>query len=146
MIEIKDLEPNEFGFAASTEEELFSDPWKENAIADFFCSPYQKGLLLWCDSAPAAYVLYSKIASEAEILRIGTKKEFQKRGFAKMLLNALCEMLEKTNCEAVFLEVRKQNAPAIALYETMGFELIGTRRAYYKNPIDDALIYQKKLK
>jgi ribosomal-protein-alanine N-acetyltransferase len=78
-------------------------------------------------------------------LRIGTAKRFQKRGFAAALLAHLFCILKERGCKSIFLEVRSQNIPAKSLYEKIGFEQIATRHHYYKNPSDDALIYQKKL-
>ena len=42
--------------------------------------------------------------------------------------------------ETTFLEVRSKNAPALALYRAYGFEEVGVRKGYYKNPDDDAII------
>ena len=41
---------------------------------------------------------------------------------------------------ALELEVRAASAGAIALYEGMGFVLVGRRRRYYRGPVDDALL------
>ena len=42
------------------------------------------------------------------------------------------------------LEVRATNEPAKRLYEKMGFESVGVRRNYYRNPREDALILRKE--
>ena len=42
------------------------------------------------------------------------------------------------------LEVRQSNAPAIALYEQLGFEQVGLRPNYYRNPKENALILRKE--
>ena len=43
------------------------------------------------------------------------------------------------------LEVRCSNTPAVKLYEKHGFKKIGTRRRFYHDPEEDALIMTKKL-
>ena len=47
---------------------------------------------------------------------------------------------------ALTLEVRDSNAPAIALYDSLGFEQIGLRKNYYQLPKEDARILRKELK
>jgi ribosomal-protein-alanine N-acetyltransferase len=36
--------------------------------------------------------------------------------------------------------VRRSNSPAIALYTSEGFEVVGARRGYYRLPEEDALL------
>jgi len=42
----------------------------------------------------------------------------------------------------IFLEVRKSNTAAIEFYESFHFELVGIRKAYYQDPVEDALVYR----
>ena len=86
MIEIKDFTQKEIGFAMDTEKALFSDPWSKKDLEEVLFSSYQKALVLFLDSVPAGYLIYANAFDEAEILRIGTAKRFQKRGFAAALL------------------------------------------------------------
>ena len=44
-----------------------------------------------------------------------------------------------------FLEVRAHNAPALALYAALGFESVGRRKNFYKNPPEDALVMRAEL-
>ena len=48
--------------------------------------------------------------------------------------------------EQIFLEVRQSNTPARALYEKNGFTAIGLRKKYYKDPVEDAVLMQCRLK
>ena len=41
------------------------------------------------------------------------------------------------------LEVRRSNVGARKLYERFGFEVIGTLLAYYKDPVEDALVLRR---
>ena len=43
----------------------------------------------------------------------------------------------------VVLEVRPSNTGARSLYEKFGFTLLGFRRGYYQNPMEDALVLIK---
>ena len=51
--------------------------------------------------------------------------------------------LAKKGVHSLALEVRASNAPAIALYEQLGFQQVGRRPNYYRNPKEDALILKK---
>ena len=54
------------------------------------------------------------------------------------------EHLKAMGSHCLTLEVRASNAPAIALYEKLGFAEIGRRKNYYRNPREDALILRKE--
>ena len=62
-----------------------------------------------------------------------------------MLLQELLHRLAAEGTATVYLEVRTQNAPAIALYEKTGFERTGLRKRFYQNPPDDAITMKKEL-
>ena len=48
-------------------------------------------------------------------------------------------------CTSVFLEVRRSNAPAIALYEKLGFTSVGIRKNYYDSPREDGRAMEKEV-
>ena len=52
----------------------------------------------------------------------------------------LKEYSKTENADFITLEVRKSNTVAIKLYEKMGFELVGERKAFYENPKEDAIL------
>jgi len=77
----------------------------------------------------------------AELIKIGVNKNFQNQGIAKIMLKELVCKLKQTNKSRLLLEVNKSNFSAVNFYINAGFELINTRKNYYKNG-GDALIYQ----
>ena len=89
----------------------------------------------------AGYLTYSTIQSESELLRIATKSEFRKKGIGTKLIKEYIEDISKTSCEG-FLEVRENNFEARKLYEKIGYKQVGVRKNYYKNPLEDGVIYQ----
>jgi len=90
----------------------------------------------------AAYVAFSTIAGEMEIMNIGTRPERRRQGLASLLLGAVLEICRRENVELGFLEVRRSNAAAIDLYEKFGFTQVGTRKNYYPDNNEDALLYR----
>jgi ribosomal-protein-alanine N-acetyltransferase len=73
---------------------------------------------------------------------VAVRADQQGRGIGALLLKALLAEAERRGCLEVLLEVRADNAPAIALYAARGFETIATRRRYYADGTD-ALILRR---
>jgi ribosomal-protein-alanine acetyltransferase len=89
-----------------------------------------------------AQAVFSIASGDAELLIISVDPSWQSKGVAKQLLSLMTEVLEDFAAE-LFLEVRASNSRAIKLYDTLGFNCVGTRPGYYpsKNGREDAQIY-----
>jgi ribosomal-protein-alanine N-acetyltransferase len=72
---------------------------------------------------------------EAEIHTIGVDPAHQGRGIGRAVLRGLLTVADARHA-TVFLEVRTDNAPARALYDSEGFTLVGLRRRYYAGGAD----------
>jgi ribosomal-protein-alanine N-acetyltransferase len=67
----------------------------------------------------------------------------RRRGIARTMLE---QMIERAGTDREYtLEVRTSNAPAIALYERLGFRSAGTRPRYYRDNGEDAVIMWRTL-
>ncbi|MCL3859980.1 ribosomal protein S18-alanine N-acetyltransferase [Actinotalea sp. K2] len=75
----------------------------------------------------------------AQVMTIGVEPAAQRGGIGARLLGALVDRARLLGATAVLLEVRVDNAPAIALYEQLGFTVLGRRRRYYQPEDVDAL-------
>ena len=93
------------------------------------------------------YGVTSVAAGESHLLNLCVRPESQQQGIGRKLLLHLISLARRQNAEMMFLEVRPTNRAARALYESMGFNELGTRREYY--PADhgreDALILARVL-
>ena len=81
-----------------------------------------------------------RILEEAHITTIAVPPEHRKRKIGEALLTRIVDDCHKNEIKYITLEVRVSNVPAINLYEKYGFKSLGTRKGYYQNNNEDALI------
>ncbi|NES12679.1 MULTISPECIES: ribosomal protein S18-alanine N-acetyltransferase [Micromonospora] len=80
---------------------------------------------------------------EAWVQNIAVRRDAQRRGIGRLLLEALLAEAARRGIRSTLLEVAADNAPAQRLYATYGFEPIGVRRGYYQPSNTDALVMQR---
>lgn len=80
------------------------------------------------------------IVDEAHITTIAVHPDFLRRHIAEGLIVKLLEDCYNEFIKYITLEVRVSNIPAIKLYEKYGFKSLGTRKGYYQDNNEDALI------
>lgn len=85
------------------------------------------------------------VADAAEILTVGVVPAAQRRGLARLMLAALYDETRRRGARELFLEVRVDNAAAITLYDSEGFEQVGRRRGYYDHGRVDAVVMRRVL-
>lgn len=124
------------------------EPWTSQVINDLL---EQDSIILMVvistsENEVIGYCLYQALFEQAEILRIGTHRDYQRQGIASRIFARLNEELQTSQVESLLLEVRADNTAAIALYEQQGFAVIHKRKNYYQTahqPAVDALIMQR---
>ncbi len=90
------------------------------------------------ESAVAGFLVLLPLGSdEAEVLNIAVAAEFLRRGVGRALL-------AQAAARTLHLEVRASNAGAIAFYRALGFTESGRRRAYYRDPLEDAMLMSRR--
>lgn len=93
----------------------------------------------------AGFLVADRIVDDWELQNIVVAPNTRRHGLGMQLLEALLTRARETNSESVFLEVRESNAAARAFYERAGFRQTGSRKSYYVNPMEDAILYGRKL-
>ncbi|MEM0028804.1 MAG: N-acetyltransferase [Ignisphaera sp.] len=88
----------------------------------------------------------NKKVKKGHIVSIAVREGFRRRGIATYLLSAVLGALGYSyDASEAYLEVRVSNAPAIKLYEKLGFVIIKRLEEYYLDG-EDAYLMAKKLK
>lgn len=126
----------------SVEGESFTNPWTREMYAwelrnRAVCHIY----VVRTEARPVvAFCAFWLVVDEAHINNLAVFPDLRGRGIGTALLRHALEEARRLGAVRATLEVRASNGPARRLYERLGFTEAGTRRAYYTNPVEDAVI------
>jgi ribosomal-protein-alanine N-acetyltransferase len=131
---IRLLRPDRAQTCARLHAEGFAHPWSPEEIAALIASSSTVGAAALdpVSGRLRGFVLSRLAADEAEILTIAVDAAFQGKGVGRALLSENLRQAANAGAKAMFLEVAKDNAPALALYERFGFVKVGERAGYYR--------------
>lgn len=93
----------------------------------------------------AGFCAFWLVFDEIHINNVAVRPGFRSQGLGTALMHRVFEEAQRLGARRATLEVRASNTGARRLYERLGFYLSGTRRNYYTNPVEDALILWRDL-
>lgn len=125
------LEALSYGEHHWSKESFFNE--LENNLAHYYCAIGDEGQI-------CGYTGCWHIFEEAHITTLSVHPDYRKNGVAQKLIFRLIDDCYKNKIKYITLEVRESNVPAISLYEKNGFKSIGTRKNYYQDNGENALI------
>jgi [ribosomal protein S18]-alanine N-acetyltransferase len=129
---------------ASIEKLCFTVPWSKesikeeiiaNNLAIYLCAKLRGKII--------GYAGFWEITDEAHITNIAVHPEFRMNNVGSKLLENLIGICKQSGIKSMTLEVRKSNLAALGLYKKFGFNSMGTRKAYYSDNKEDAIIMWK---
>ena len=138
------MDESHVGAIAVLEKMCFHDPWSINSISSELNNPLSTWLVAVEDGVVCGYVGSQSVLDGADMMNIAVHPDYRKQGIAYNLVDKLIGLLKAKNVISLSLEVRVSNENAINLYHKMGFEVIGRRPGYYRNPREDAYIMRKE--
>ena len=83
---------------------------------------------------------------EAWIQNIAVRRDRQRLGIGRTLLEALLGQADAEGVRSVLLEVAVDNEPAQRLYDAYGFVGVGVRKGYYQPSNTDALVMRRDVR
>jgi ribosomal-protein-alanine N-acetyltransferase len=120
------------------ERRAFPTPWSLGMFVLELSKPSGICLAAVGDGQLAGYLVCARYADVWHLMNIAVDPPLRRQGVATALLE---QMVQRAGHDASYtLEVRPSNTTAIALYERFGFRSSGTRRRYYHDTGEDAVI------
>ena len=109
----------------------------------------QEGTVLVAEAGDPATVVgfaaFQRVLDESELRNLAIAPAHQQKGIGRALLQEGMRAVQRSGAQQLFLEVRASNLPALALYRSVGFQLLYTRCDYYQAPVEDGLVMACKL-
>lgn len=129
---------------AELEKCCFNDPWSENSISSELNNRLSCWLVALESDVVIGYVGSQTVLGETDMMNIAVHPDYRNQGVAKKLIQNLMDIISEQGSHSLMLEVRQSNEPAKNLYASLGFETVGIRKNYYRNPKENALILRKE--
>ena len=145
MMKIAPAVTEELPALTALERECFADPLPEDMLVRQLTDPMRVFLRAEEDGHLLGAADFQFVLDEGYIGNVAVTAPARRRGVGRALVEALLEEGRKRGLAFLTLEVRRSNAPARALYESCGFEIVGVRRNYYEKPAEDAVLMTKML-
>jgi ribosomal-protein-alanine N-acetyltransferase len=139
-VEIRPLRLTDLGEVEAIELRAYQTPWSRSMFASELAKPTSICLGAVEGDRLVGYVINSRYVDAWHVMNVAVDPDHQRRGIATRLLERLFELTTDDERRGYTLEVRISNTDAIRLYEKLGFERRGTRRGYYTDNREDALI------
>jgi [ribosomal protein S18]-alanine N-acetyltransferase len=129
------------------ERDCYSDPWPASSFTalpadDRIC------FLVARDSTTDVLLGFTvawHVMDEGELANLAVAPQCRRRGIGRALLEAVTIDALGRGTSRLYLEVRESNLAARQLYADAGFEEVGRRKQYYRQPVEDALILRRTL-
>jgi ribosomal-protein-alanine N-acetyltransferase len=144
MCLIYEAEEKDLRIISELERDLFSEKkWSYFQILREFKNDFSKILVFKEKEEIIGYLIFREIEPEIEILKIGVRKEYQRKGVGTKLMQKLIEIAKEKNISKIFLEVKASNLSAYNFYKKLGFKEMYRRKNYYGN--EEAIVMVKEI-
>jgi len=140
------MRPEDLDEVLVIERASFSMPWSRGA----FLYEMQQNRVARCwvmreGGRVVAYLCLWEITDELHVTNVAVHPAARRRGIARTLLRGVLDDSRGRGFRTVALEVRPSNEHALALYDSLGFRIVGRRRGYYYDTGEDALVMEAGL-
>jgi ribosomal-protein-alanine N-acetyltransferase len=138
-LEIRRLSYSDLPQVIAIERRSFPTPWSLAMFVLELSKPSGVCLAATIDGSLVGYLVCSRYDQVWHLMNVAIDPDRRREGLASSLIARLFERTGGDQAQYT-LEVRLSNQGAIALYEGFGFRAAGTRRRYYQDNGEDALI------
>jgi len=146
MLVFSEMKPGDVDRVHEMECTIFSEPWSKADFLRMTELDFAYYIVAKEDGDIVGYCGVRNMCGDGEITNVAVREDQRGRGLGEKMLRFLMQEGNARGIENYTLEVRKSNAPAIGLYEKLGFSCEGIRKNFYEKPVEDCLIYWKRKK
>ncbi len=145
-VDLRHMRAEDINAVMRVEKNVYDFPWTKGIFADCMRVGYDCWVVTR-DERIIGHGVLSVAIGESHILNLAVDHAYQGQGIGRHLLLHLMDVARVKSAGVMLLEVRPSNKAAIHLYESSGFNEIGSRKAYYPahSGKEDALVFACQL-
>jgi ribosomal-protein-alanine acetyltransferase len=122
------------------EKACFGMPWSRESFWEEAANEKAYYLLALDDEKIIGYAGVWILADEAHITNVAVGPEYRGQKIGWQMMQEMMRIVKERGARSMTLEVRPSNAPAVSLYEGLGFKSVGLRPGYYQDNGEAAMI------
>jgi ribosomal-protein-alanine N-acetyltransferase len=134
------MRPADLDAVILIERRSFTAPWEESTFRGLMRRPSASLLVAEIDDEVVGYSVTWFAADEGELGDIAVLPERRGEGIGRLLLHESIAVAAGRGTRSLYLEVREANEVARRMYATDGFDVVGVRKQYYTEPVEDAIV------
>lgn len=123
----------------------FPKPWDIQIFYSVLSDDECYNLTALYEGRVAGYCFAQAMKKMVHLLNLAVHPDFRQKGIGRALVKEIISFARLNNKSYVFLEVRKSNSVAQALYASMGFTHVFSWQRYYSDTGEDASIMVTKI-
>lgn len=143
-ITIRTLRAEDVEEVSILEAKAFSMPWRAKDFWDMVNRDDSVYVVAIIEDRIVACCGVTNICGDGDINNVVVEESYRHQGIGRYIMETLMIWGNEIGIENYTLEVRVSNAPAIRLYESLGFISAGIRPGFYEKPLEDAMIMWKR--
>ncbi len=140
MVRIRELEKRDVEAVSVIEAQSFSMPWSAADFEHLVSDEKSLYLVAEIDDQVVGCCGVTNVSGEGNINNVVVQEAYRGQGLAYAMMQELLKRGREMGCTEFTLEVRVSNAPAIHVYQKLGFVSEGIRPRFYEKPVEDAMI------
>ena len=146
MVSLRRMTVADLPEVLSLENDAFQAPWSRRAfLHEINNNPAALPMVATIEGRTVGYLVAWMVADEAHIATLAVAAGWRRQGIGRILLEHVLQLAQGQRCRAAYLEVRRSNHAAQALYAALGFQHLGVRPRYYAPQQEDALVMVKRI-
>lgn len=145
---LRRIGPDDSGDLSRLHQMCFSPGWSSDGLQDLFINSKAWGYGLRGPNEWIGFILILPVVDDAEIVTLATRPDRRGKGLAGHLLDAVIRETRRLGINRLLLDVAEDNAPALRLYVSRGFQTDGRRKGYYTHngqPSVDAILMSRPI-
>jgi len=146
LVTIRTMTADDVEAAARIEIDSYTMPWSDDTFRTLLRRPDTTLLVAAFEDRVIGHAIGWHTLDQGELGNVDVDAAWRRNGLATRLVMEFLRRQLRLGIHDVFLEVRRSNEAARALYVRLGFVEVGVRRRYYVRPVEDALVMRRTLR